>query len=43
VTIYGGKLTAYRATAEKLFNEFRHVLPNRKVIADTKSLPLTPQ
>ncbi len=43
VTIYGGKLTAYRATAEKLINEFRHVLPERQVVADTKTLPLTPQ
>jgi len=43
VTIYGGKLTAYRATAEKLINEFKHVLPNRLAVADTKTLALTPQ
>lgn len=43
VTIYGGKLTAYRATAEKLMREFKHVLPHRRVIADTRSLALTPQ
>ncbi len=43
VTIYGGKLTAYRATAEKLMNEFRHVLPDRQAVADTKNLALTLQ
>ncbi len=43
VTIYGGKLTAYRATAEKLINEFKHVLPDRPAIADTKNLALTSQ
>lgn len=43
VTIYGGKLTAYRATAEKLINEFKHVLPDRQAVADTKTLALTPQ
>ncbi len=42
-TIYGGKLTAYRATAEKLMREFNYVLPDRRVIADTRSLALTPQ
>jgi len=43
VTIYGGKLTAYRATAEKLINEFRFVLPVRQAVADTRTLPLTLQ
>jgi len=42
VTIYGGKLTAYRATAEKLITEFRHVLPDRQAVANTKTLKLTP-
>jgi len=42
VSIYGGKLTAYRATAEKLLNEFRFALPARQAIADTRTLPLTP-
>ena len=42
VTIYGGKLTAYRATAEKLINEFSHVLPDKQSVANTKTLPLTP-
>jgi len=43
VSIYGGKLTAYRATAEKLINEFRHVLPDRQAVADTRTLALTPE
>ncbi len=43
VSIYGGKLTAYRATAEKLINEFRHLLPDKQAVADTKTLPLTPE
>ena len=42
VTIYGGKLTAYRATAEKLINQFKYVLPDKKTVADTKTLPLSP-
>lgn len=40
VTIYGGKLTAYRATAEKLMNQFSFVLPLNRVIADTTKLKL---
>lgn len=42
VTIYGGKLTAYRATAEKLLNQFKFVLPEKQPIADTRTLALTP-
>lgn len=42
VTIYGGKLTAYRATAEKLMHQFSFVLPDKQAVADTRSLPLTP-
>jgi glycerol-3-phosphate dehydrogenase len=41
VTIYGGKLTAYRATAEKLIHEFSPALPSRRAIADTRNLALT--
>jgi len=41
VTIYGGKLTAYRATAERLINEFGHVLPHRRAKADTRQLHLS--
>ena len=43
VTIYGGKLTAYRATAEKLMDEFSSVLPQRRTVADTRNLKLTLQ
>jgi glycerol-3-phosphate dehydrogenase len=42
VTIYGGKLTAYRATAERLLHQFSFVLPDKQAFADTRTLPLTP-
>ncbi|ALP53436.1 hypothetical protein Tel_09900 [Candidatus Tenderia electrophaga] len=42
VSIYGGKLTAYRATAERLMHRFSFVLPERKAMGDTRKLPLTP-
>lgn len=41
-TIYGGKLTGYRATAGKLLNRIRPLLPHRQRKADTRTLPLTP-
>jgi glycerol-3-phosphate dehydrogenase len=41
-SLYGGKLTAYRATAEKLLNRLLPVLPRQKQRADTKRLPLQP-
>ena len=40
--IYGGKLTAYRATAEKVMRRLSAVLPARKVCADTRRLTLHP-
>lgn len=40
ITIYGGKLTSYRATSEKLIGRLSKVLPKRKRVADTRSLPL---
>ena len=40
ITIYGGKLTAYRATAEKCLKILKPGLPERSVIANTRSLPL---
>lgn len=43
VTIYGGKLTAYRATAERLLHQFKDMLPKRKAVADTRTLPLLPE
>jgi glycerol-3-phosphate dehydrogenase len=42
LTIYGGKLTAYRATAEKVMRKLARSLPARPRRADTRTLPLTP-
>lgn len=42
LSIYGGKLTAYRATAEAVMNTLAQALPRRKIIADTRTLPLSP-
>ena len=42
LSIYGGKLTGYRATAEKVLRRIRHTLPGRKAIARTADLVLTP-
>lgn len=42
VTIYGGKLTAYRATAEKFMLRFGPTLPTRHAVADTRNLRLSP-
>ena len=41
IAIYGGKLTAYRATAEKVIGKLKAVLPARDPIADTHTLRLT--
>ena len=40
VAIYGGKLTGYRATAEKVMRLLERSLPERKRIADTSELAL---
>lgn len=40
LTIYGGKLTAYRATAEKVVAALRDALPHRTAVAATDKLPL---
>ena len=40
ITIYGGKLTGYRATAEKVVKLIRTTVGKRKAIASTRSLPL---
>jgi len=42
VSLYGGKLTAYRATAEKLMKSLLPLLPRKKQQADTRHLPLQP-
>jgi glycerol-3-phosphate dehydrogenase len=41
LTIYGGKLTSYRATAEKVVEKLEHSLPERPARASTRELPLT--
>ncbi len=40
VSLYGGKLTAYRATAEALMRKLRPSLPRRTPVADTRRLAL---
>lgn len=42
LTIYGGKLTAYRATAERVMERLAPVLPTRTPVADTRTLRLVP-
>ncbi len=42
VSIYGGKLTGYRATAQKVMHKLEATLPHRKVVADTAQLRLRP-
>lgn len=42
VSIYGGKLTAYRATAQRVLARILPALPQRKGLADTTELPLSP-
>ncbi len=42
LTILGGKLTAYRATALKVMERIGHRLPDRRARADTSVLPLKP-
>ncbi|HEX9627950.1 MAG TPA: FAD-dependent oxidoreductase [Acidiferrobacterales bacterium] len=43
VSIYGGKLTGYRATAQKVMRMLAATLPARRGSADTAELPLTPE
>ena len=40
VSIFGGKLTSYRATADKVLRRVRKVLPARQAVADTRELKL---
>lgn len=42
LSIYGGKLTAYRATAAAVMARVAHSLPARRPVADTRTLPLHP-
>jgi len=40
LSIYGGKLSSYRATGEKVIKRIAHLLPNRSRKADTRTLSL---
>lgn len=40
IAVYGGKLTAYRATAEKVVKKLKRHLPRRPAKADTRKLML---
>lgn len=40
VSIYGGKLTSYRATAERLLQKIQTALPRTRSVADTGTLEL---
>ncbi len=42
LTVCGGKLTTYRATAEKVLKRLRHALPEPKPKADTRRIWLMP-
>ena len=42
LSIYGGKLTTYRAVAEKVMQRLNGTLPDRTPIANTDKLKLTP-
>jgi glycerol-3-phosphate dehydrogenase len=43
ISIYGGKLTTYRATAEKVMRLAGGMLPERSKVADTHTLKLNPR
>lgn len=43
VSIYGGKLTTWRKTAEKALQRVAASLPDRSPVADTAELPLPPE
>ena len=42
LSIYGGKLTGYRATADKVIDKLRRSLPSRQARARTDTLKLVP-
>jgi len=41
--IYGGKLTAWRATSEQVMKRIETALPSRRPVADTRRLQLKPE
>ena len=42
LSIFGGKLTGYRATALKVMKTLKPSLPSARAVADTAELPLDP-
>ena len=42
LSIYGGKLTSYHSTAEKIMNRISNALPRREKIADVEKIMLYP-
>jgi len=40
LTVYGGKLTVYRSTAQKIIKRLKESLPQRHAVASTRDLPL---
>ena len=42
ISIYGGKLTVFRATANKVLTQLKYTLPHKKVLAKTDQIILTP-
>jgi glycerol-3-phosphate dehydrogenase len=42
LTIWGGKLTTYRSTAEKVMRRLGSSLPARVAVASTQTLELSP-
>ncbi|GAB3377218.1 FAD-dependent oxidoreductase [Spongiibacter taiwanensis] len=42
IAVYGGKLTSYRHTAERVMDYITESLGKRTVVADTRRLPLSP-
>jgi glycerol-3-phosphate dehydrogenase len=43
LSIFGGKLTGWRATAERVMQQVQGSLPQRKAVADTRCLRLSPE
>ncbi|MCA9185451.1 MAG: hypothetical protein KDA99_07520, partial [Planctomycetales bacterium] len=41
ISIFGGKLTGYRATAQTVIRRITPSLPQRQKVADTAALPLS--
>jgi len=43
ISIFGGKLTGWRATAEQVMTRIQSSLPQRQMLADTRHIPLHPE